>query len=202
MSDSEDKLPLMSKSRLDDDARSLGPPERVGTRSKSPNLSLIKSISEESSLLDVSRSSTLVSRVSSTTSTIDGKIGPNRASKLGYQGLKDFDIPLRTLEESAPGFDGQLHHNRMLVERNYNTIQAHPFGNRFRNFEAPQWRSFGIHLTLCALAYPILLIFVVIARDKDLFVARVLVGAGCGLLGLALGVSLIRLSRPIIEAVG
>ncbi|KAF9526688.1 hypothetical protein CPB83DRAFT_769770 [Crepidotus variabilis] len=80
-------------------------------------------------------------------------------------------------------------------------MRQHPFGEKFHSFERPQWRNFGIHFALCAVAYPTLLIFVILARGRDLFWARVLVGMGCGLTGLTLGFSLLRLSRPIIEAI-
>ncbi|KAF9004740.1 hypothetical protein BDQ17DRAFT_1354599 [Cyathus striatus] len=58
----------------------------------------------------------------------------------------------------------------------------------------------SIHVVLCLIAYPILQIFVVIARNKSLFWSRLFVGAGCGLLGFVLGVSLLQLGRNILEA--
>ncbi|KAF8954430.1 hypothetical protein BDZ97DRAFT_1865139 [Flammula alnicola] len=77
------------------------------------------------------------------------------------------------------------------------TPKPHPFA---KSFEAPQWRKLAIHILLCALAYPFLLVFVVTSRGKSLFWARLFVGAGCGLLGFMMGSSLLRLARGILEA--
>jgi len=82
----------------------------------------------------------------------------------------------------------------------YSTASRHPFGERFKLFEVPQWRKLAMHIGLCGLAYPFLLIFVLAARGKNLFWARLFTGAGCGMLGLLLGISLLKLARGIIEA--
>lgn len=79
------------------------------------------------------------------------------------------------------------------------TRAQHPFA---KNFEAPQWRLLILHFGVCALAYPFLLLFVVAAREKSLFRARLYVGTGCGLLGATMGVSLVRLARRILESSG
>jgi len=73
-----------------------------------------------------------------------------------------------------------------------------PFGNKF---EPPNWGKVIFHLVLCALAYPILFAFVLWANGRTLFFSRFIVGAGCGLVGVALGASLLGLSRNILEAV-
>jgi hypothetical protein len=73
----------------------------------------------------------------------------------------------------------------------------HPFA---KNFEVPQWRNLAIHTGLCALSYPFLLIFVIMGRGQTLFWSRLFVGAGCGILGLMLGLSLMRLARGVLEA--
>ena len=73
----------------------------------------------------------------------------------------------------------------------------HPFA---KNFEVPQWRNLAIHTGLCALSYPFLLIFVIMGQGKSLFWSRLFVGAGSGILGVMLGLSLMRLARGILEA--
>ncbi|KDR76711.1 hypothetical protein GALMADRAFT_225654 [Galerina marginata CBS 339.88] len=73
----------------------------------------------------------------------------------------------------------------------------HPFAE---GYEVPQWKLLIIHIVLCALTYPFLLVFVIASAEKSLFWARFLVGAGCGLVGLALGMSLLNLARAILEA--
>ena len=73
----------------------------------------------------------------------------------------------------------------------------HPFA---KNFEVPQWRNLAIHTGLCGLSYPFLLIFVIMGQGKSLFWSRLFVGAGSGILGVMLGLSLMRLARGILEA--
>jgi len=73
----------------------------------------------------------------------------------------------------------------------------HPFA---KNFEVPQWRKLAIHTGLCALSYPFLLIFVIMGRGRTLFLSRLFVGAGCGILGVMLGLSLVHLARGVLEA--
>ncbi|KAK0436703.1 hypothetical protein EV421DRAFT_1979647 [Armillaria borealis] len=67
-------------------------------------------------------------------------------------------------------------------------------------FEALEWPKIIIHIILCLVAYPILTIFVVIARNKTLFWSRLFVSVGCGAIGFALGLSLLSLARPFLEA--
>jgi hypothetical protein len=75
----------------------------------------------------------------------------------------------------------------------------HPFA---KNFEVPQWRNLAIHIGLCASSYPFLLIFVIMGRGQTLFWSRFFVGAGSGIMGLMLGLSLMRLARGVLEAAG
>jgi len=100
---------------------------------------------------------------------------------------------------SSPGCRGQTD-TRFPRRSTHSRATIHPFGERFRLFEAPQWRKLTIHIGLCGLAYPFLQIFVLAARGKNLFWARLLTGAGCGMLGLMLAISLLKLARRIIEA--
>ncbi|SJL11073.1 uncharacterized protein ARMOST_14474 [Armillaria ostoyae] len=67
-------------------------------------------------------------------------------------------------------------------------------------FEALEWPKIIIHVILCLIAYPILTVFVVIARNKTLFWSRLFVSVGCGAIGFALGLSLLSLARPFLEA--
>jgi len=73
----------------------------------------------------------------------------------------------------------------------------HPFA---KDFEVPQWRNLAIHAGLCASSYPFLLIFVIMGRGQTLFWSRLFVGAGSGIVGLMLGLSLMRLARGVLEA--
>jgi hypothetical protein len=73
----------------------------------------------------------------------------------------------------------------------------HPFA---KNFEVPQWRKLAMHTGLCVLSYPFLLIFVIMGQGQNLFWSRLLVGAGCGIVGVMLGLSLVQLARGVLEA--
>lgn len=77
--------------------------------------------------------------------------------------------------------------------------KRHPFSQWY---EAPKWKSLVGHTLLCLLAYPFLLIFVMVARRRTLFWTRVVVGIGCGFTGVLLGWSLLRLARRHLEAAG
>ncbi len=79
----------------------------------------------------------------------------------------------------------------------YRHTRKHPFSS---SFEAPNWKIIIIHVVLCLLAYPVMMIFVLIARDKTLFWTRLVVGFGCGLVGVSLGLSLLNLGRALLEA--
>ncbi|KAK0467718.1 uncharacterized protein EV420DRAFT_1742822 [Desarmillaria tabescens] len=69
-----------------------------------------------------------------------------------------------------------------------------------KSFETSEWPKIIIHVILCLIAYPILTLFVVIARNKTLFWSRFFVSVGCGVIGFALGLSLLSLGRPFLEA--
>jgi len=67
-------------------------------------------------------------------------------------------------------------------------------------YELPHWRSIFLHTSLCLLAYPVLLVFTTVSQNRSLFWTRAIVGSGCGIVGLALGLSLIHLGRGYLEA--
>ncbi|KAJ7727962.1 hypothetical protein B0H16DRAFT_1894322 [Mycena metata] len=75
--------------------------------------------------------------------------------------------------------------------------RRHPFASRY---EAPEWIFVAIHVAFCLLAYPVLLVFVILADRKTLFWSRLIVGVGCGVVGVALGLSIGRLAQGFLEA--
>ncbi|KAF9040663.1 hypothetical protein BJ165DRAFT_1530546 [Panaeolus papilionaceus] len=77
------------------------------------------------------------------------------------------------------------------------TRSKNPFG---QIFETPRWSMIIIHIVLCGLAYPVLLGFVSLAAGRSLFLARLLIGLGCSIVGLTLGMSLLALAKGIFEA--
>ena len=76
--------------------------------------------------------------------------------------------------------------------------QRHPFAE---GFEPPRWRMISVHVLLCVIAYPLLLICTVVAtKGKTLFWTRLVVGLGCGIVGFCLGLSLLALGKAFFEA--
>ncbi|KAK1220247.1 hypothetical protein PQX77_016983 [Marasmius sp. AFHP31] len=78
--------------------------------------------------------------------------------------------------------------------------RRHPIPFASRGFEAPEWKKILLHVVLCAAAYPFLLLVVFIAQDRTIFWCRAIVGIGCGLVGVALGLSLVELAKSFLEA--
>ncbi|KAJ7727961.1 hypothetical protein B0H16DRAFT_1894321 [Mycena metata] len=77
------------------------------------------------------------------------------------------------------------------------TPRRHPFAS---GYEAPEWIFVAIHVAFCLLAYPVLLVFVILADRKTLFWSRLIVGVGCSVVGVALGLSIGRLAQGFLEA--
>ncbi|KAG5651681.1 hypothetical protein H0H81_007842 [Sphagnurus paluster] len=75
--------------------------------------------------------------------------------------------------------------------------RKHPFAD---GFEAPRWPNILFHVALCLVAYPLLLIVTLIAREKPLFWTRFIVGLGCGIIGVSLALSLLKLAQAHLEA--
>lgn len=67
-------------------------------------------------------------------------------------------------------------------------------------YEAPNWALIVLHVGLCLIAYPVLMIFVLIAKDRTIFWTRFAVSCGCGVVGFCLGLSLLNLARAFLEA--
>ncbi|KAF8663578.1 hypothetical protein AX16_000922 [Volvariella volvacea WC 439] len=75
--------------------------------------------------------------------------------------------------------------------------KQHPFS---QSFEPPHWWPIIIHVILCLVSYPVILLFTIVARDRSLFWTRFIVSLGCGLAGVSLGMSLLRLGKSYLEA--
>ncbi|KAF9268361.1 hypothetical protein L218DRAFT_854066 [Marasmius fiardii PR-910] len=76
--------------------------------------------------------------------------------------------------------------------------RRHPYASN--GFEPPQWKKIIFHVFLCAVSYPFLLLVTVLAKGRTLFWCRVIVGIGCGLVGVSLGLSLLELAKAFLEA--
>lgn len=73
----------------------------------------------------------------------------------------------------------------------------HPFPEIF---EAPPLLLLLLHLFFCAITYPALYFTCLVATGRSLFWARVLVGAGCGIMGFSLSITILELAQALLEA--
>lgn len=79
----------------------------------------------------------------------------------------------------------------------YGESRAKPL---FRGFESPSFPRIAILVVLCLSAYPALYILTLVARDKSLFVARLIVAMWCSGVGFALGYLLVKIGVQHLEA--
>jgi len=70
----------------------------------------------------------------------------------------------------------------------------------FRGFERPSLSRIAILIVLCTIAYPALYILTLVAKDKSLFVVRLIAAMWCSGVGFALGYILIRIGVQHLEA--
>ncbi|KAF9464263.1 hypothetical protein BDZ94DRAFT_1289419 [Collybia nuda] len=132
-----------------------------------------------------------------------------REPKAQYLSLKD-----AVYDNTQPEFDPKYLHYDVSPPRDKSSSKTlpspalfprglpkpftkHPFA---QGFEAPNWTQLLVHVGLCLVAYPFLMIFIVIARAKPLFWTRFVVSLGCGLIGFCLGFSLLQLGKKFLEA--
>ena len=69
-----------------------------------------------------------------------------------------------------------------------------------RLFERPKWKHLWLHVFLCIASYPVIYAGTILARDKSLFWARVIVGLWCAGVGVAIGWSLLAYASRFLEA--
>ena len=70
----------------------------------------------------------------------------------------------------------------------------------FRGFERPSFSRIAILTVLCLVAYPAFYVLTLVAKDKSLFVVRVIVSVWCSGGGFALGYILLRIGAQHLEA--
>jgi len=70
----------------------------------------------------------------------------------------------------------------------------------FRGFERPSFAHITILTVLCLITYPAFYILTLVAKDKSLFVVRLLVSTWCSGVGFALGYILLKIGAQHIEA--
>jgi len=69
-----------------------------------------------------------------------------------------------------------------------------------KGFEKPSFSHIAILTVLCLITYPAFYILTLVAKDKSLFVVRLIVSLWCSGVGLALGYILLRIGAQHIEA--
>jgi len=70
----------------------------------------------------------------------------------------------------------------------------------FRNFERPSLFHIAILAILCLIIYPAFYILTLVAKDKSLFIVRLLVSTWCSGIGFGLGYILLRIAAQHLEA--
>ncbi|KAF9647470.1 hypothetical protein BDM02DRAFT_3270255 [Thelephora ganbajun] len=69
-----------------------------------------------------------------------------------------------------------------------------------RLFERPKWGHLCLHAFLCIAGYPLIYVGTILARDKTLFWARLIVGLWCATVGVVIGWSLLAYASRFLEA--
>ena len=75
-----------------------------------------------------------------------------------------------------------------------------PKSGFYAYFEPTDWKGIIMHIVFTLVAYPFLILICLAASNKILFWSRVIVGAGCGILGFCLGYNPYRFARRYLEA--
>jgi len=70
----------------------------------------------------------------------------------------------------------------------------------FRGFERPSFSRIAILTVLCLFAYPAFYLLTLVAKDRSLFIVRLVVSAWCSAAGFALGYILLKTGAQHIEA--
>jgi len=69
-----------------------------------------------------------------------------------------------------------------------------------RSFERPRWSHLCLHAFLCVTSYPVIYAGTILARNRTLFWARVIVGLWCAAVGVVIGWSLLAYASRFLEA--
>ena len=92
--------------------------------------------------------------------------------------------------------------SRQLLLPNLANLRFQPPRSKplFRGFERPSFSQIAILTILCLIAYPALYILTLVAKDKSLFVVRLIVAMWCSAVGFSLGYILVRIGVKHLEA--
>jgi len=70
----------------------------------------------------------------------------------------------------------------------------------FRGFERPSFSRIAILSILCPTAYPAFYLLTFVAKDRSLFIVRLMVSTWCSVVGFALGYVLLKIGAQHLEA--
>lgn len=70
----------------------------------------------------------------------------------------------------------------------------------FKGFERPHWGKIVMHFLACIASYPAMYLLTLVARERSLFIARVLVAVWCSVFGFCLAFSLVEFATKHLEA--
>jgi len=70
----------------------------------------------------------------------------------------------------------------------------------FRAFERPSFSRITILTVLCSTAYPAFYLLTFVAKDRSLFIVRLIVSVWCSVVGFALGYILLKIGAQHLEA--
>lgn len=70
----------------------------------------------------------------------------------------------------------------------------------FKGFERPDLRQLSLHVFVCFVSYPVMYLVTLVAKDRSLFLVRVLVAVWCALVGFCLAFSLVTFATKYLEA--
>ena len=76
--------------------------------------------------------------------------------------------------------------------------ESKPLG--FRGFEKPSFIRIGILTVLCLVAYPAFYALTLVAKDKSLFIVRLIVSVWCSVIGFVLGYIVLMIAAQHLEA--
>ena len=99
--------------------------------------------------------------------------------------------------EDKPQFSSRQLLHPKLANLRFEPPRSKPL---FQGFERPSFSRIAILTVLCLIAYPALYILTLVAKDKSLFVVRVIVAMWCSGVGFALGYILLRIGVQHLEA--
>ena len=87
--------------------------------------------------------------------------------------------------------------HRRLADLRFEPPRSKPL---FRGFEKPSFSRIAILTVLCLITYPVFYVLTLVAKDRSLFIVRLIVSIWCSGVGFALGYILLTVGAQHLEA--